>query len=798
MATLKRRNKASTQGTQKFVLKWRWAFLLFLGCILARSYWRLIHYENLADMVEEEIDASDDRLVDSDSTSLEEADSLPKGHNQEAEAADSEEAEEQGAETSDVESKNPVTAMTVGSDIVLNDSHTAAAPPSLVSPLAHHEGHVEPASDSAVQATKSGSSRGDGHKHGLPKRPKLLDPLTDLRADPVVRFVKQQGKKIKPFMNAQGVMTDSVDAEMEEEETQKGKHKRRRDTGAISTEGTFEDILPLDLKDTKVHLENSDMYLINLERAQHGSVKAFEVSEIRNTVHQDGSSTPKKNKKGAKPDEGEAKLQELVRIFGGQPATSAVGDRSEAHEHKHHPASHSASGDDKCKHQPHGCDDWAALTSHLRRQEDKEKIENDRVHRERLHHANEWGITVGRARSVEEACIQTEDDGGIPLDSVIRECVRAHVASLHMERGSIPEVKTAVAAMLGVSLTHSHLAEVLRSELSFMGKPDLLSKARASFLDTSFQESLLARDVEERARLAERERLMSLDRDDAPPKAPTMSRKQQERAARLQAQKDTAATAAEDKEWLERALKSWQRKEDIRYWELVVTAMRRSAINFRVTAPSAPQPEALALLTHLRQFVGPEGPIPQNISEVSPTLKLHLHGQVGDAVHEYKFPEAMLKLLPKVRLFVSCSLAHRRSHHLAACPSHHLLTVPRALAKPSLRGASCAHLRRLPRVAPSQELRGLRLDGRVAGGPGREVLGTGGGSNRRLLMHLRRPPAHHLIVVIRINYAPTVGFEQHVGTKTTFDMINQHHTKALLTQALSPSRVLNSTILVFE
>eukprot|EP00958_Prasinococcus_capsulatus_P014893 scaffold1572_cov329-Prasinococcus_capsulatus_cf.AAC.9 len=34
--------------------------------------------------------------------------------------------------------------------------------------------------------------------------------------------------------------------------------------------------------------------------------------------------------------------------------------------------------------------------------------------------------------------------------------------------------------------------------------------------------------------------------------------------------------------------------------------------------------------------------------------------------------------------------------------------------------------------------------------------------------------------VVRINYAPTEGFEADVGSKTTFDLINQQHTKAFV------------------
>eukprot|EP00241_Pyramimonas_parkeae_P005034 CAMPEP_0114261176 /NCGR_PEP_ID=MMETSP0058-20121206/20964_1 /TAXON_ID=36894 /ORGANISM="Pyramimonas parkeae, CCMP726" /LENGTH=343 /DNA_ID=CAMNT_0001376627 /DNA_START=187 /DNA_END=1215 /DNA_ORIENTATION=- len=59
--------------------------------------------------------------------------------------------------------------------------------------------------------------------------------------------------------------------------------------------------------------------------------------------------------------------------------------------------------------------------------------------------------------------------------------------------------------------------------------------------------------------------------------------------------------------------------------------------------------------------------------------------------------------------------------------------------------------------------------------------------------------------VFRVNSAPTLGFEDRVGARTTFDLINQQHTKALAevegrSGALPKSQVeqRNSTLVVFE
>jgi hypothetical protein len=44
-------------------------------------------------------------------------------------------------------------------------------------------------------------------------------------------------------------------------------------------------------------------------------------------------------------------------------------------------------------------------------------------------------------------------------------------------------------------------------------------------------------------------------------------------------------------------------------------------------------------------------------------------------------------------------------------------------------------------------------------------------------------------VVMRMNYAPTAGFESDVGQRTTFDFINQQHTKAFIPRVRSGGQV---------
>jgi hypothetical protein len=43
--------------------------------------------------------------------------------------------------------------------------------------------------------------------------------------------------------------------------------------------------------------------------------------------------------------------------------------------------------------------------------------------------------------------------------------------------------------------------------------------------------------------------------------------------------------------------------------------------------------------------------------------------------------------------------------------------------------------------------------------------------------------------VMRMNYAPTFGFEADVGRRTTFDFINQQHTKAFIPRVRTGGQV---------
>jgi hypothetical protein len=65
-----------------------------------------------------------------------------------------------------------------------------------------------------------------------------------------------------------------------------------------------------------------------------------------------------------------------------------------------------------------------------------------------------------------------------------------------------------------------------------------------------------------------------------------------------------------------------------------------------------------------------------------------------------------------------------------------------------------------------------------------------------------RPPAGPHIdandAVVRLNYAPTEGFEKFVGSKTDFDLVSMSHAKTMLTRKSNPARLINSTLLVFE
>eukprot|EP00873_Tetraselmis_striata_P008616 jgi/Tetstr1/428880/TSEL_018860.t1 len=52
--------------------------------------------------------------------------------------------------------------------------------------------------------------------------------------------------------------------------------------------------------------------------------------------------------------------------------------------------------------------------------------------------------------------------------------------------------------------------------------------------------------------------------------------------------------------------------------------------------------------------------------------------------------------------------------------------------------------------------------------------------------------------VFRINFAPTRTFEKYVGSKTTFDVVNLHHTEMLLEGKHKAARLINSTMIAFE
>ena len=52
--------------------------------------------------------------------------------------------------------------------------------------------------------------------------------------------------------------------------------------------------------------------------------------------------------------------------------------------------------------------------------------------------------------------------------------------------------------------------------------------------------------------------------------------------------------------------------------------------------------------------------------------------------------------------------------------------------------------------------------------------------------------------VVRLNYAPTRGFVEHVGTKTTFDVTSEEISRAMVNGKKIPHRLLNSTMVAYE
>eukprot|EP00899_Mesostigma_viride_P006134 jgi/Mesvir1/15521/Mv03173-RA.1 len=80
------------------------------------------------------------------------------------------------------------------------------------------------------------------------------------------------------------------------------------------------------------------------------------------------------------------------------------------------------------------------------------------------------------------------------------------------------------------------------------------------------------------------------------------------------------------------------------------------------------------------------------------------------------------------------------------------------------------------------------------------------GNSGTLLKHAFGRAIDSADAVFRINYAPTHGYERHAGTKTTFDIINQQHTKAFVPEVQAGGSLpsskraswRNSYLVVFE